>query len=178
VETVLSSNSISSYSSNRKFVLGTILSIYLIVLNQKQDFQDKAPLLYFWYTEVEMASNSESSAQRALHILSCLGSNAKYTPFSSPVSGSQILRVRQGFKEQIKSLRPEWARGYVKESAVALVCSASLFETITSGFSCGLEIIEEAFSMVLPGGCFSFLENWNEVPMVHLNCRKYTILVI
>lgn len=103
-----------------------------------------------------MASNSESSTQHALHILSCLGSNAKYTPFASPVSGPQILRVRQGFKEQIKTLRPEWARGSVKESAVALVCSASLFETITSGFSCGLEVIEEAFSMVLPGWCLCF----------------------
>ncbi|KAJ4793811.1 Protein NRDE2-like protein [Rhynchospora pubera] len=115
-----------------------------------KDFQEKVPLLYFWYTEVEMASNAESSTQRALHILSCLGSNAKYTPFTSPVSGLQILRVRQGFKEQIKSLQPEWACGTVKESAVALVCSASLFETITSGFLCGLEVIEEAFSMILP----------------------------
>lgn len=103
-----------------------------------------------------MAINSESSVQRVLHILSCLGSNAKYTPFISAVPSPQILRVRQGFKEQIKSLRPEWARGSIKESAVALVCSASLFETITSGFSCGLEVIEEAFSMVLPGRFFCF----------------------
>lgn len=113
------------------------------------------PLLYLWYAEMEMAihssgSSSEQSPQRAVHILSCLGSNIKYTPFKCQLPGLQILRARQGFKEQTKGLRSSWAHGDVKEHSVALVCAYSLFEMLTTGLSAGIEVIEETFSMTLP----------------------------
>jgi hypothetical protein len=67
----------------------------------------------------------------------------KYTSFGGPISRPLVLRARQGFKEQIRSLRS--AGGSLKEESVALICSASLFESMTSGYSSGLEVIEEAF---------------------------------
>lgn len=96
-------------------------------------------------------SSSDPCTQRVIHILSCLGSNTKYTPFKSQTLGFQILKARQGFKEQIKCLRSTWARGDVKEHSIALVCSACLLEILTTGFSAGVQVIEEAFSLSLPG---------------------------
>lgn len=121
-----------------------------------QDLQENIPLLYFWYADMEIAmstssSNSELSSQRAIHILSCLGGNAKYTPFSGQPSPVQILRARQGFKELIKSLRPMCARGSIGEESLAIICAASLFEILTNDWFAGIQVIEEAFSMVLPG---------------------------
>ncbi|KAG6498104.1 hypothetical protein ZIOFF_046013 [Zingiber officinale] len=126
----------------------------LSFLNWK-DLQENIPLLYFWYADMEIAmstsnSNSELSSQRAIHILSCLGGNVKYTPFSSQPSPVQILRARQGFKELIKSLRPVCARGSIGEQSLALICAASLFEILTNDWFTGIQVIEEAFSMVLP----------------------------
>ncbi|XP_072977344.1 uncharacterized protein [Typha angustifolia] len=126
-----------------------------------KDRQESIPLLYFWYADTEMTtSNSDNTIelplQRAIHILSCLGSNTRYTPFKCAASSPQILRARQGFKEQIKSLRSTWARGVIKEHSIALIFSASLFESLTSSCSAGLEIIEEAFTMALPDRrCYS-----------------------
>ncbi|XP_020268919.1 protein NRDE2 homolog [Asparagus officinalis] len=118
------------------------------------DLMEYVPLLYFWYAEMEMeicrsASNSDSP-QRAVHILCCLGGNIKYTPFKSRPSGLQILRARQGFKEQIKVLQSAWALGDIKEYSVVLICAASLFEALVTGLASGIEVIEEAFSMTLP----------------------------
>ncbi|XP_020090301.1 protein NRDE2 homolog isoform X1 [Ananas comosus] len=129
-----------------------------------QDLQENVPLLYLWYAEMELETSTsscniaESSLQRAVYILSCLGSKLKYTPFKNPISGPQVLRARQGFREQIKSLRYLWARGSITKGSVALVCSASLFETLTSGWSAGLEVIEETFSATLSGRRSSSLE--------------------
>lgn len=118
------------------------------------DLKEHAPLLYFWYAEMEMeicrSNSSCESEQRAVHILSCLGSNTKYTPFKCQSSGLQILRARQGFKEQCKGLRSAWARGNIKEYSVAFICAASLFEALTTGLGSGIEVMEEAFSMALP----------------------------
>uniref|UniRef100_A0A804KRA5 Protein NRDE2 homolog n=1 Tax=Musa acuminata subsp. malaccensis TaxID=214687 RepID=A0A804KRA5_MUSAM len=61
-----------------------------------------------------------------------------------------ILRARQGFKEQIRSLRNLWARGSIGEHSIAFVCAACLFETLTNDYCTGIQVIEEAFSMVLP----------------------------
>ncbi|KAL6635205.1 hypothetical protein ACP70R_027876 [Stipagrostis hirtigluma subsp. patula] len=120
-----------------------------------EDLRKKVPILYFWYAEMEIAvstsrSNSDS-VHRAIYILSCLGSNVKYTPFVGPISRPQVLRARQGFKEQTRSLRSAFASGGIKEESVALICSASLFESMTSGYSSGLEVIEETFHMALSG---------------------------
>lgn len=122
----------------------------------EQDLQENVPLLYFWYAEMEVAastscSNSKLPLQRAVHILSCLGGNMKYTPFKSQTSGLQLLRAHQGFKEQIKSLRFAWARDDIKEHSVAYICSASLFEALITGWSAGIEVLEQAFAMALPG---------------------------
>lgn len=131
--------------------------IYVLFLEpSEQDLRENVPLLYCWYAEMEVAtstscSNSELSLQRAVHILSCLGGNIKYTPFKCQTSGLQLLRARQGFKEQIKSLRSAWGHGDVKEHSVAYICSASLFEALTTGWSAGIEVMEQAFAMALPG---------------------------
>ncbi|XP_042501686.1 nuclear exosome regulator NRDE2 [Macadamia integrifolia] len=118
------------------------------------ELQSNSPLLYFWYAEVELAncrgSSLESSSSRAVHILSCLGSGVKYSPFTDQPSSLQLLRAHQGFKERIRALRSGWARGDIKDHAVALICSAALFEDLTSGWAAGIKVLEEAFSMVLP----------------------------
>ncbi|KAJ3695951.1 hypothetical protein LUZ60_001328 [Juncus effusus] len=118
-----------------------------------KDLQDKSALLYLWYAESEInhhhaTTSSDSSLDRALHILSHqVSSSAKYTPFASPLSSLQILRARQGFKDRIKGLT---SRGLVGENSVAFVCSACLFEVLSSGLSSGLEVLQQAFSFVLP----------------------------
>lgn len=134
--------------------MGSIFFIY-------QDLKEHAPLLYFWYAEMEMeicrSSGSSESEQHAIHILSCLGGNTNYTPFKCQPSGLQILRARQGFKEQCKVLRSAWVRGNIKEYSVAFICAASLFEALTTGLDSGIEVMEEAFSMALPGHVLFFV---------------------
>ncbi|TVU28721.1 hypothetical protein EJB05_20251 [Eragrostis curvula] len=114
-----------------------------------EDLRRKVPILYFWYAEMEIAvstsRNNSDSLHRAIYILYCLGSNVNFVPFVSPISRPQVLRARQGFKEQIRSLRSAFDCGDIKEETVALICSASLFESMTSGYSSGLEVIEEIF---------------------------------
>ncbi|KAJ4959907.1 hypothetical protein NE237_019817 [Protea cynaroides] len=118
------------------------------------ELQSNAPLLYFWYAEVELAncprSSLESSSPRAVYILSCLGSGAKYSPFKGQPSTVQLLRAHQGFKERIRTLRSAWARGDIKDQMIALICSAALFEELTSGWAAGIKVLEDAFLMVLP----------------------------
>lgn len=114
------------------------------------DIQSKGPLLYFWYAEAELANSSESSSLRAVHILSCLGSGVKYTPFKCQASSLQLLRAHQGFKERIRTLRSRWAHGAIDDPSIAIICSAALFEGLTTGWAVGIEVLEQAFSMVLP----------------------------
>lgn len=118
-----------------------------------KDIQTKASILYLWYAEVELAHgslNSAESASRAAHILSCFGSGAKYSPYRCQPSSLQQLRARQGFKEQIRTLRSAWAHGIIDDHSTALICSAALFEDLTSGWSAAIEIFDQAFTMVLP----------------------------
>ncbi|KAK1309057.1 hypothetical protein QJS10_CPA09g00298 [Acorus calamus] len=117
--------------------------------------RENAPMLYFWYAEMELANcscenSNELSSQRAIHILSCLGGCVKYTSYQNQTSGLQLLRARQGFKDQMKGIKSAWARGDIKDQSIALICSASLFEILTLGWAAGIGVIEEAFSMVLP----------------------------
>ncbi|KAK9118131.1 hypothetical protein Scep_016224 [Stephania cephalantha] len=118
------------------------------------DLLSKMPLLYFWYAEMELTNflerGLESSSVRATHILSCLGSGVKYSGFVGQPSSLQLLKARQGFKEQIKTLRLTWARGDIKDESIALICSAALFESLVTGWTAGISVLEEAFSMVLP----------------------------
>ncbi|KAM7471048.1 hypothetical protein LguiA_009231 [Lonicera macranthoides] len=117
------------------------------------DSQSNASLLFFWYAEVELSNssggNSESSS-RAMHILSCLGSGVKYSAFKCQPSSVQQLRARQGFKERIKAVRATWARGVTNDQSIALICSVALFEELTTGWVAGIEVLNQAFSMVLP----------------------------
>nr|CAB3447982.1 unnamed protein product [Digitaria exilis] len=123
-----------------------------------EDLRKKVSILYLWYAEMEISvstsRNNSDSMHRAIYILSCLGSNIKYAPFTGPISRPQVLRARQGFKEQIRGLRYAFASGGIKEESIALVCSASLFESMTSGYSSGLEVIEETFHMAFSGLAF------------------------
>lgn len=105
-------------------------------------------------------SGLAESSLRAVHILSCLGSGIKYSPYKCKPSSLQQLKARQGFKEQVNSLRSSWTRGLIDDHSVALICSAALFEEITIGWTEGVQILEQAFTMVLPGNqlfcCLSF----------------------
>lgn len=117
------------------------------------DLRRNVPLLYFWYAEMELAnftSGSGTCSQRAVHILSCFGSGVKYSTYQCQPSQVQLLKAHQGFKEFIRTLRPMWARGNIKDESIALICAAALFEEITTGWAAGIGVIEEAFSMVLP----------------------------
>lgn len=119
-----------------------------------QEIQSNAPLLYFWYAEAELANNTDDdreSSYRAIHILSCLGNGTKYTPFKSQASSLQLLRAHQGFKEKLRTVGSSWVRGKINDQSVALVCSAALFEEITAGCDAGIGILDQAFTMVLPG---------------------------
>ncbi|AES86890.2 putative siRNA-mediated silencing protein NRDE-2 [Medicago truncatula] len=118
-----------------------------------EEIQSNAPLLHLWYAEVELANNTNGgreSSYRAIHILSCLGNGTKYTPFKSQASSLQLLRARQGFKEKLRTVLSSWFRGIINDQSVALVCSASLFEELTSGCDAGIEVLDQAFTMVLP----------------------------
>ncbi|KAJ8554076.1 hypothetical protein K7X08_024754 [Anisodus acutangulus] len=121
-----------------------------------QDVQTNASLLYLWYAEAELAngthggSGSAESSLRAMHILSCLGSGTKYSSHKCKPSSVQQLKARQGFKEQVNMLRSSWTHGLIDDHSVALICSASLFEEITIGWTEGVQILEQAFTMVLP----------------------------
>ncbi|KAL2930512.1 Protein NRDE2-like protein [Bienertia sinuspersici] len=112
-----------------------------------------APLLYLWYSEMEIVDNcsdKSESTPRALHILSCLGTGITYTPYKGHPPSTQLLRAHQGFKERINTIRSSLARHCIDESSVAFICSASLFEELTAGWVAGAEVITDALSMVLP----------------------------
>lgn len=103
---------------------------------------------------MELANNSyhtRESSNRAIHILSCLGSGTKYSPFKSQASSLQLLRAHQGFKEKLRTVRSSWIRGIINDQSVALICSAALFEELTTGWDAGVEVLDQAFAMVLPG---------------------------
>ncbi|KAF7822056.1 protein NRDE2-like protein isoform X1 [Senna tora] len=115
--------------------------------------QSIAPLLYFWYAEAELAINPDDDhgpSYRAMHILSCLGSGTKYSPFKGQPSSLQLLRARQGFKEKTRTVRSLWVRGIIDDQSVALICSAALLEELTSGWDAGVDVLDQAFAMVLP----------------------------
>ncbi|XP_076894745.1 uncharacterized protein LOC143547132 [Bidens hawaiensis] len=114
------------------------------------DAKSKASLLFCWYAEVELTNNSSESLPRALHILCCLGCGVKYTLFKSQPSSLQLLRARQGFKEQVRMIQATWMRGSIDDNSVASVCSAALFEELTTGWEAAVEVINQALSTVLP----------------------------
>ncbi|KAK9115859.1 hypothetical protein Sjap_014806 [Stephania japonica] len=147
------------------------------------DLLSKMPLLYFWYAEMELTNfverGIESSSIRAMHILSCIGSGVKYSSFVGQSSSLQLLKARQGFKEQIKTLRLAWARGDITDESVALICSAALFESLVTGWTAGISVLEEAFSMVLPerknqSSQLEFLFNYY-IKMLHRHCDQSNI---
>ncbi|KAK7282966.1 hypothetical protein RIF29_12120 [Crotalaria pallida] len=59
--------------------------------------------------------------------------------------------------EPIKDLKKNWEQydyGIINDRFVALICSAALFEELTTGWDAGVEILEildQAFATVLPG---------------------------
>ncbi|XP_060964582.1 uncharacterized protein LOC133033621 isoform X2 [Cannabis sativa] len=114
------------------------------------EFQSNKPLIYFWYAETELANNSQESSFRAIHILSCLGSGETYAPFKGQSSSMQLLRAHQGFKEKIRTVESAWVRGTIDDQSVSLLCSAAFFEELTSGWRVGIEVLDQAFTMVLP----------------------------
>lgn len=110
-------------------------------------------LIYQWYAEVELANSSESNSEsglRAMHILYCFGSGAKYIPYTCQPSSLQQLRARQGFKERIRTLRSMGTHIVTDDRCTSLICSAALFEELTAGWTAASEVFDQAFSMVLP----------------------------
>ncbi|KAL4578898.1 hypothetical protein LXL04_015029 [Taraxacum kok-saghyz] len=117
------------------------------------DSKSNVSLLFFWYAETELANESSRSSEslaRTLHILCCLGCGTKYSQFKSQPSNLQLLRARQGFKEQIRLLQVAWTRGTIDDNSVASVCCAALFEELTTGWESGIQVLNQALSMVLP----------------------------
>ncbi|CAL1369193.1 unnamed protein product [Linum trigynum] len=139
----------------------------------QEDFHRNAPLLYFWYAEIELAdaAGNHQEPSRALHILSCLGSGTRYSPFECKPSSLQLLRARQGFKERLKMVRSAWVRGSIDDQTVAVTCSAALFEEMTSGWTAGVEVLDEAFTMVLP-------ERRNQSPQLELLFTYYMKMLL
>ncbi|KAH1234049.1 Protein NRDE2 [Glycine max] len=148
------------------------------------ELQSSAPLLYFWYAEVELAStaNDRESSSRAIHILSCLGSGTKYNPFKSQASSLLLLRAHQGFKEKLRTVWSSWVRGIINDQSVALICSAALFEELTTGWDVGIEVLNQAFSMVLPerrsqGYQLEFLFNYY-IKMLQRHQRQSSLMKV
>ncbi|KAH1152400.1 hypothetical protein AAZX31_16G195400 [Glycine max] len=149
------------------------------------ELQSNAPLLYFWYAEVELANNSANdreSSSRAIHILSCLGSGTKYNPFKSQASSLLLLRAHQGFKEKLRTVWSSWVRGIINDQSVALICSAALFEELTTGWDAGIEVLNQAFSMVLPerrsqGYQLEFLFNYY-IKMLQRHQRQSSLMKV
>ncbi|XP_022137173.1 protein NRDE2 homolog isoform X3 [Momordica charantia] len=124
-----------------------------LLKSDRQDQKSNASLLYFWYAEMELANDpikGHDSLNRAVHVLSCLGSGAAHSPFKCQPSSLQVLRAHQGFKEKVRAVQSTWLHGVIDDSSVALISSAALFEELTSGCNAGLEVLDQAFSMVLP----------------------------
>ena len=86
-----------------------------------------------------------------MHILSCLGSGTKYSPYKGQPSSLQLLRARQGFKEKARAVRSSWVRGIINDQSVAMICSAALLEDLTAGWDAVVEVLDQALAMVLPG---------------------------
>ncbi|PKI53451.1 hypothetical protein CRG98_026141, partial [Punica granatum] len=117
------------------------------------NLKSTAPLLHLWYAEMELSSGLDEGSEslsRAIHILTCFGSDVAYSPFKSLPSNLQLLRARRGFKERIKTVRSAWTIGAIDDQSVAIVCSAALFEELTVGWAAGIEVLDQSFSMVLP----------------------------
>ena len=122
-----------------------------------------APILYLSYAEAELANHSsigsdtgvssKESKQRAIYILSCLGSGGKYSAYLSEhqVSSTQLLKAHRGFEEQLRKLRSLWAYGDIKELSTSLVAATALFEDLASGWEVLDRVFEYAFSMTFPG---------------------------
>lgn len=108
--------------------------------------------------ELASTANDRESSSRAIHILSCLGSGTKYNPFKSQASSLLLLRAHQGFKEKLRTVWSSWVRGIINDQSVALICSAALFEELTTGWDVGIEVLNQAFSMVLPGYVSSVID--------------------
>lgn len=96
-------------------------------------------------------------SEHAIHILSFLGSGEEYSPYNGEVISLRLLKAHNGFKEQIRNVRSAWAHGCITDKSAALVCAASLFEIMTAGWSSAVEVIDDTFSMSLPGFYFDFL---------------------
>lgn len=99
----------------------------------------------------DSSSGSSESLPSALHILCCLGCGIKYSPFKSQPSSLQLLKARQGFKERLRMIQATWIRGIIDDNSVASICSAALFEELTTGWEAGVEVLHQALSTVLPG---------------------------
>lgn len=97
------------------------------------------------------SSRNSESLPRALHILSCLGCGIKYSPFKSQPTSLQLLRARQGFKVQVRTIETTWIRGAIDDNSIAFICSAALFEELTTGWEAAIEVLNQALSTVLPG---------------------------
>ncbi|KAL9263204.1 Nuclear exosome regulator NRDE2-like protein [Drosera capensis] len=118
-----------------------------------QESLSNIPILYFWYAEMELAMRSSGDAaslSRVLHLLHCLGCGTAYSPYKCHPSSVQLLKAHQGFKEQLKTVRASWASGVFHDSSVALICSASLFEELSAGFTAGIDVLSEFLATVLP----------------------------
>ncbi|WCJ42142.1 hypothetical protein M5689_022968 [Euphorbia peplus] len=94
--------------------------------------------------------NAQESSSSTLHVLSCLGSRAKYHPFECKPSILQLLRAHQGFKEKIRTPQSAWARDVINDHSIALTCSTALFEELATGWAAVVQVLDEAFNMVLP----------------------------
>lgn len=131
-----------------------ILATHFYLYVTKQEQQSNAPLLYLWYAELERAntpSDDNESSFRAIHILSCFGSNVIYVPFKRQPSSLQLLKAHQGFQERIKIVQSAWVRGVIDEQSIAVVCASALFEELTSGWAAAIEVLDRVLKMVLPG---------------------------
>lgn len=95
--------------------------------------------------------NDQESTSRALHILSSFSSGIAYSTFKCRPSSVQLLRAHHGFKEKSKEARSAWTRGAIDDQSLAIICSAALFEELTTGCGAALEVIHQAFMAVLPG---------------------------
>ncbi|WVY91095.1 hypothetical protein V8G54_036609 [Vigna mungo] len=121
-------------------------TLHRTVVKHKTDVEDLEAMfhLYVWGTSLVMTV-MRSIGNDHRH----LGSGTKYSPFKSQASGVQPLRAHQGFKEKLRTVWSSWVRGIINDQSVALICSAALFEELTTGWDAGIEVLNQAFSMAV-----------------------------
>ncbi|XP_024528275.1 protein NRDE2 homolog [Selaginella moellendorffii] len=116
-----------------------------------KEAQSDASSIYLAYAEVEMAQcgTNTQDYQRVLYILHFLGLGDPYQPNFSTLSGTQVLKARRGYNDQLQKI---YTLGRLREAEASLVICAALFQQLTAGWQPATSIFQQILSMPVQDG--------------------------